>query len=278
MPTPLQNLQSQMSAAGAAPLAPPTQTAQIQNILTTKATGRAGPATAAPAATNIQEQMALQVARGKQQELQRAGTEAAGQLGLRAEEQQQGYQQAGQELDEKEIGIREDYQRQVESVFNDLSRGTRQLDSRRDQAKFEQIGFQLRHTNQQYIDSIRLEGAKSRLISGSALREALARTVFAEEESLFRNDLSFRAMLGADERQFKEKLGEIDIERALALADAGIAAANTQAMVSGVSGLLQTGVQAYGVQQSGGFSNEYSDYEKSTNNPVSYSRWKAGGR
>ena len=245
MATPLQNLQSLAAGGGLAqqPVAP-TQTAQVQQLLTTKATGRVAGPTAAPKATNIQEQIALNQASLQQKELARSGQEAATQLGMQAEEAQQQYQQATAELDEKQIMAQEQYQREVEAVMRDVARGTRQIDFEKDQAKAEQVGFQLRLSNDKYIQNLRLEAARSRLVSAASFKEQLARTIFAEEEALLRTDLSFRAMLGADDRQFRERMAEINLEEALALANAEAAGDNAVTMWSGISELMKGGIQA----------------------------------
>ena len=96
MATPLQDLRAMAAGGGLAQQQPmaPTQTQQAQQLLTTKATGRAAGPTAAPKATNIQEQMAIQNTRLQQQELQRVGAEAANQMGIEAAEAEQQYQQS----------------------------------------------------------------------------------------------------------------------------------------------------------------------------------------
>lgn len=249
MATPLQNLQAMAAGGGLAQQQPmaPTQTQQAQQLLTTKATGRAAGPTAAPKATNIQEQMAIQNTRLQQQELQRAGTEAANQMGLEAAEAEQQYQQSVTELDEKQISAQEQYQREVEAVMRDVARGTRQIDFEKDQAKAEQIGFQLRLSNDKYMNNLRMEGARSRLISEANFKEQLARAVFAEEEALLRSDLSFRALMSADEREFLRRLSEIDIENALALANSQAQEDNAKAMWGGIESIIKGGIQAAAV-------------------------------
>lgn len=246
MATPLQNLQAMAAGGGLAQQQPiaPTQTQQAQQLLTTKATGRAAGPGAAPKATNIQEQIAIQNTRLQQQELQKAGAEAAGQMGLQAAEAEQQYQQSVSELDEKQISAQEQYQREVEAVMRDLARGTRQIDFQRDQAKAEQIGFQLRLSNDKYINNLRTEGARNRLISAANFREQLQRTIFAEEEALLRSDLSFRALMSADEREFLRRLSEIDIENALALASSEAKGDNAKAMWGGIESVIKGGIQA----------------------------------
>ena len=276
MATPLQNLQS-MAAGGssAAPLPAPTQTSQIQQLLTTKATGRATGPTAAPKATNIQEQMAISQARLQQQELQQAGKEAGAKLGLEAQEAQQQYQQSRAELDEKQISSQEQYQRQAEAVFRDLARGTREIDFQKDSAKAEQLGFQLRLSNDQYVNNLKLEGMRSRLNSEIAFKEALTVSIFAEEEALYRSNLSFKSMIDANDRSFNERLSEMDIELALELASTeakGQAMSNT---ISGFTQVVKGGIQAYGSYDSGEFDSDYQAYKsRQGSNALSYDKYK----
>ena len=277
MATPLQNLQSMAAGGGLAqqPVAP-TQTTQVQQLLTTKATGRAAGTTAAPKATNIQEQIALNQASLQQKELARAGQEAATQLGMQAEEAQQQYQQSIAELDEKQISAQEQYQRQAEAVFRDLARGTREIDFQKDNAKAEQLGFQIRLSNDQYINRLKLEGARSRLNSEIAFKEALAVSIFAEEEALYRNNLSFKSMIDANDRVFNEKLSEMSIDLAVQLASTeakGQAMSNT---ISGFTQVLKGGIQAYDSYESGDFDEEYQLYKsRQGDKAVSYKQYKA---
>ena len=279
MATPLQNLQSMAAGGGGlAPLPAPTQTSQIQQLLTTKATGRATGPTAAPKATNIQEQMAINQARLQQQELQQAGREAGSALGLQAAEADQQYQQSRAELDEKQISSQEQYQRQAEAVFRDLSRGTREIDFQRDSAKAEQLGFQLRLSNDQYVNRLKMEGARSRLNSDIAFKEALTVSIFAEEEALYRSNLSFKSMIDANDRSFNERLSEMSIELALELASAeakGQAMSNT---ISGFTQVVKGGVQAYGSYDSGDFDEGYQKYKsRQGGNAISYDQYKEMG-
>lgn len=236
MATPLQNLQAMAAGGGIAqPLPQPTQTQQVQQLLTTKATGRATGPSAAPKATNIQEQVAINQARLQQQELQRAGQQAADQMGMQAAEVEQQYQQSVSELDEKQIGVQEQYQRQAEAVFRDLARGSREIDFQKDAAKTEQLGFQLRLSNSKYIDQVKLEGARSRLNSELAFKEALTRSIFAEQEALFRNSLEFNRMMDANDRQFDEMMAKMSEDFAMELALAQTRGSMEAAKWSGVS-------------------------------------------
>lgn len=275
MATPLQNLQSMAAGGGLAPMPAPTQTQQVQQLLTTKATGRATGPGAAPKATNIQEQVALSQARLQQQELQQAGKEAATQLGMQEQEATQQYEQSVADLDEKRISIQEQYQRQVEAVFRDLSRGTRELDFQKDAARAEQLGFQLRLSNDKYVNDLKREGARSRLTSEIAFKEALTLSIFAEEEKLYRSSLAFKSMIDAEDRSFNEKLAQMDMDLAQELAAAETDAMQTAAMYSGVAEMAKGGIQAYASYSSGDFDSEYQAYkDRQGNNAVSYSRWK----
>ena len=248
MATPLQNLQSMASGGGlgaGAQLPQPTQTQQAQQLLTTKATGRATGPSAAPRATNIQEQVAINQARIQQQELQRAGQQAADQMGMQAAEVEQQYQQSVSELDEKQIGVQEQYQRQAEALFRDMARGTREIDFQKDAAKVEQVGFQLRLSNSKYIDQVKLEGARSRLNSELAFKEALTRAVFAEQEQLFRDNFAFRRIMDANERQFEELISKMDIDLAIELATAETKGEMEAAKWSGLATAVSGGAQAW---------------------------------
>lgn len=279
MATPLENLQSMAAGGGLAqPLPQPTQTQQVQQLLTTKATGRAAGPSAAPKATNIQEQVAINQARIQQQELQRAGMEAGTQLGMQAQEAQQQYEQSVAQLDEKQIGIQEQYQRQVEATFRDLARGAKEIDFQKDAAKVEQLGFQLRLSNSKYIDQVKMEGARSRLNSELAFKEALTLAIFDEQEKLLRSSLDFKRMMDADGREFNERLASMNLDLALEMAAIENKGQQQANMISGMTGVVKGGIEAYSSYSAGDFNKEYQTYLKGNKNPVDYDDFLSGKR
>lgn len=215
-----------------------TETQQISNLLSARS-GKATAPGATPRATNIQEQVQDQLTRGQLKDVAQQSALQSAQLGQeqRAVEQQYAQQQA--QLDEQSISQQETYQRQVDAALKDYSRNIKQLDVTRQGAKVEQLGFQLRLSNQSYIMQLKTEAARDRITSEAGFREALQRSIFADEIDLFSSDLDFRMLLKVDDAQFMRQLASMDIDTAMAIASAEAKANSTQAIVSGTSQLIQ---------------------------------------
>jgi hypothetical protein len=249
-----QNLQAPSSGTpNAAPLGI-NQTAQTQQLLQAKS-GRAVADTGQPRISNIGEQLANRQAQLGQQQLQQQGQTAAANV-----QQEEEYRQAQEStqtaaLDEQSLEQMDQYTRQNEAILDEYSQGQRQLDLNKDKAKLEQVGFMARLSNQQYIDNLQREGARARLDNDTNFRENLARSVFDDEQDMFKDDLTFRSMINADNRSFADQLQNIDVDYALKMAEAENQAANQRMMWTGVGNVTSGGIQAYASnagQQQGG--------------------------
>jgi hypothetical protein len=124
-----------------------------------------------------------------------------------------------------------------------------EIDLTKDRAQAEQVGFMLRLSSEQYVERLKIEGSKARLNDRINFTEALQRAMFDEERKLLDENLRFKRLIGATERDFKEQVAEIDIESALAIAGAraqGANAAMKAEAISGiVSGAIKTGSAIY---------------------------------
>lgn len=225
---------------------------ETQSLAQTVATGRTGKdvsaTTGAPAAkmSNLQEKLA--------QVQNKLGTQA---LAKDVETQQTGMEKdaevAAKEaqiqdtaLEQRRQDTQRQYTRQVQSTIDNFTNQGKQLDLSKDKAKAEQLGFQLRMSNNKYIQDLKQEGAKARLSSSLKRREEIAKSVFADERDLFASDLSFRTIMGAKGRDLTEKLSNMDLDFAMKMADANNKAANERSLWTGIGGLAGAGVQAYG--------------------------------
>ena len=134
------------------------------------------------------------------------------------------------------------------------------LDLDRYKSDVNQLLFNLRMQNTQYIDNLKIEGAKSRLMDRNRFQEAMSEAVFADEIDLLKNDLGFRramqsSMLDAQgkaqdrSRTFEKYLSSIDIDMALKVAMADSDARNTamqqQAITQIGQSVIKFGAQAY---------------------------------
>lgn len=265
-----QNLQStNQQAPQASEL---NQTSLIQGLQQAKSGKAVGPA-AAPAISNIQEQVANNQALVASQQMAQAGQMAAQQIQQQQAEQQQQALQQAKRLDQQTVEMMDKFTQQQDALLNDYQKGIKQLDLNKDKSKMEQIGFNIRLGNQKYIDNLQQEGARSRLDNQLTFNEELAKTIFNEESDLFNSDLQFRGMINADGRQFADEMSNIDIDFALRMAEAENAAANQRAMWQGIGSLISGGIGAYGAQQQGAFNSDYQDY-RAEGGEGSYQSWQ----
>lgn len=148
-------------------------------------------------------------------------------------------------LSEDELNARDKYLTTQERILSEYTTGQRQLDLNKDKAKLEQLGFNMRLSNDKYLSELQRQATMANLSDALAFEEEMYRTIFADEEELLRNDLDFRALMAADKRTFEEEVMRIDIDTAIAMANAENRAISQRQMWEGISGLGQAGVSAY---------------------------------
>jgi len=233
------------NAGKVAPAQAPVSGAQVGDILQTKATGKAAMDTGAPAASSIQEQQAQQTTSTQVKAVQQQGQAAAAELGAAEASQSASAELADKALDEQGENARSRLLQMTADTIKEYQMGTRTLDQQRDKAKLEQVGFGLRLTNEAYVSNLHREAQKSRLNSDAQFQEELTRSIFADEEELFREDLNFRAMMKADDREFNKQLAEMNISEALRVAAATAQAANATAQWTAAGNLASAGIEGY---------------------------------
>ena len=248
-----------------------SQTAQVQQLLQAKSGKAVGP-TAAPGISNIGEKVAAQQAQIAEQQVQQQGMLQGQAIQQQASEQAQQAQIQGRQLDERTLDQMDEFTRNHNAILDDYNRGIKQLDLNKDKSKLEQIGFNLRLNNDKYVTDLQREGRRSRLDNEIKFNEELTRTIFADEEDLLRNDLNFRALIGANDRDFREEIGNISISHALDIADTEAKAANSQMMWQGIGAMTSAGIKGYESYSAGSFDSGYQDYQ-GAGGKASYSKY-----
>lgn len=236
------------AAAGTSGLNPTTgeQTQQVANLTATAQTGKdLAPATGGGSRLSaVGEKLAsLSTLIGaKQIQTQSDLTNRS------AEQQSAGMEQAQQaslaQVTQQRVDMQQDFNNKVSGMMQDQRLNLQQLDLNKDKARLEQLGTQLRLGNQQYIDKLQTEATKARLDNSVEFNEQIQRTVFSDEESLFANNLTFRSIVKANDRDSEKALANIDIDFALAMAASSNAAANASGMWSGVGNATAAGLGA----------------------------------
>jgi hypothetical protein len=200
----------------------PGQTEQIASLAASRASGRAAPAGGgAPRVSTQTEQVALGTAEAAARE-----QTVAERTQERALQTQATYQEKQEALDqrlqtEERAGLQENHLNKVESILAEQARSGKKLDFKKKQAKFEQVGTMMRLSNDEYIHKLSNKAAHSRLQNKANFDEALALSVFDQEQDLFFKDLTYSRLLTLDNIAFNEEMGNIKIAQALEIAEAG---------------------------------------------------------
>jgi hypothetical protein len=258
----LEGLRKAMASAGApamnsGPAVSTDQTSLISSLTAAK-TGKALPESSAPRMSSLGEEQAQAQTATALGSLQQAGQAQALQVQQAEEKVDQAARIEGRQLDERELDLADELNRRTDGILADYERNGQKLDLTRNKARAEQLGFNLRLSNSRYMDDLRDAGRRSRLDNAIAFKDELTRAVFADEQELFVNDLSFRHLMRADDRTFADQMAQMDIDYALQIAETENKQANMQMMWSGIGGLTQAGIQGYGAYKSGAFDREVS--------------------
>lgn len=223
------------------------QTEAISRI-SEAASGKAAPGGTAGAVPSRSRQAELsvvdQVTRG-QQELAKANQIQALALGQQEQALKDSEEFKNRLMSDEQLASREKYLDTQRSILTEYSSGQRQLDLTKDKARLEQLGFNMRLSNDKYLGELEQKARLADLSNAASFEEELTRSIFADEEELFRNDLDFRAMIAADQRTFQEEMSQMDINMALDMAETNNKALSEKQMWDGLGGIIQGGASAY---------------------------------
>lgn len=236
-------------AARPGPLAagPISNTADIGKAVTLATTGKdfSGAPSSGPARSSQLEVKANIESANQTATLQAGALDASDRVGQMQSQLEKSNQQQLTQLNEQSLNQLSDYYQKADNIAQQLSHGNLKFELTKDKANVEQIGFLTRLGNKTYIDSLKNEGAKKRLDNKKNFESATIDTYFRDMEDLLSSDISFKSALKADNRTFQAKLGEMDIESALAIASSGLSAQAKADMYSSVSAGAAGGLKAY---------------------------------
>jgi len=167
------------------------------------------------------------------------------------------FEQAKQILDQKqkdqqqeitldEQNAREGYLQRGEELMQEWRNSGTTLDTQKNKAQLEQMGFVLRLGDEGYVNNLKREGRRSRLDSKVKFDEALRRSIFEDEQALFDNDLSFKSSLNQSERDFKKQMAEEGLNYQQALAISQMKSAQQAQVFTGATGIVQAGIAGAG--------------------------------
>lgn len=235
-------LQSPGSNSQPAPIA--DQTKQTQNLLRAKLGKASSTGGGAPRLSNIGERVANQQTQLGMQQLGQQGQQQAQQqqqqqLGQQAQEQQQLAQIA-----DKQKTMNQQFSQETENTLQEFSRGKLKLSDQKDASKMEQLGFNLRLQDQNYIDALQNDGAMKRLNNANDFKIEQAQSMFDNNETLVKMGLDSRAAANADDRVFDQALAQMDINKAITMFNDEQKAAKKAAPYTMLNSLVSAGAGA----------------------------------
>jgi hypothetical protein len=177
--------------------------------------------------------------------------------------QQQQVNQKNSQLKAASLSLKSQLADQTEDLLQKFEQQNDLLDLDRYKSDLNQIEFNMRLSNNQYIDKLKLEGQRARFDDANQFAEALAAATFEDELSLLKNDLEFKellfgkeltakGLLAADSREFQQQVAKMDINEALRIAASDRDSRAEAMKYQAISGIIQAGAQAY---------NAYSNYK-----------------
>lgn len=223
-------------------------TGRLQSLVRAGQTGKQLGTGSGPALqTGTAERQAASQAVRQQQQL--AGQQQLQRLGATQQAEQQVQQEQIQtaEIQDRTQRLQDQMNRQATKLANDLRRGQGQLDDERKKLAAEQIAFNLRLQNKQYLSQLQQAGEKQRLDDNREFEEQLALDIMGEEAGMFKSLIDSKALLDANDREFDRELANINIDAALQQYRSEARAANQRALYEGAAGV---GTGAIGVWSS----------------------------
>lgn len=199
-----------------------------------------------PRQGSVAEIVAAAGARQQQKEDIAQGELAAAQLEQQEAKQEQQFEQRKAVLNEEELNVRQQMQNKTQEILMDFSQRRGELDFKENSSRVQFAMAAMRMSNDDYLDQLEVEGAQSRLNDQAAFDWELTQTIMADEMEIFKNDLSFKAAMNADDREFKEYLFEMDMNTAIELAALGAETAEVVSQYEAAGQIISGAASATG--------------------------------
>lgn len=236
----LESIKQQMSTKPAAPV--PGETERTREALRAK-TGAAVAAPGGPRRTAMAEQAEIEKTSAAGEQVAAAGTIAGQQLAQQAEAQESAAEQATADLKQRQEANKQQVQQTFDSMINELRRGKETLTAQQKQANLEQLGFLYAHNNDKYVYALQDKGRRERLDDATEFDKQMTKSIIGHETEMALGEETWRDLMASDEREFRDKLSQMDLDAAIALADAEARQAQGAAMYGGLSQVLGGGLQ-----------------------------------
>jgi hypothetical protein len=263
VPTLLETLQQNLGQ-GAAPVQM-GQTQTVADILRAKQ-GKVGGQGGAPAASSLGAQAAANQTQlmGQQQATQ--GQLQGQQIQQQNLDEKASYAQQSAAIESKQQTITQQAQIKADQILQEASQQGRQLTFDQDADKLEQLGFNIRLQDKQYVSNLEIQGSKQRLNDANSFNQAMVKAQFGDDYNILSSKLDFNKVMSDNENDFLSQMQNIDINVALQMAGTAAEQANQQALYGGVGGLVSGGTQAYSVYANTPSTNTINEEDVNANN------------
>ncbi len=174
--------------------------------------GKAQQAGAAPAMSNVAEQVAANQVRTAQAQVGAEGKIQAAQQQEQAADISQREQQSEKQFQEQRIDQKQQLRQKTDAILNEYMLGNKKIRNMQDIENLEQVGFGIRLNNEQYINQLQNEGNRARLDDMSQFRYQAAQDAWGFKNDQAMDQRAFDSMMGLSDREFAERLAEYDAQ------------------------------------------------------------------
>lgn len=192
-----------------------------------------------------QSGVAEQLGIAQQQEAQSQVTDQ-----LQGQAQQAGVQEAQQQLQQEQFETQQkmqnrandqQYQQQLDSMYNNLSQNHQQMDQQEKELAMEQLAFDQRLDNQQYVAGLEDRARRARLEEGNNFQEEMRKQVMGDQLALLEADFDNRMMEANKQDKYTLEQARSDAAFAMQTLNAALQDASKAQFAQGVGDLVSTG-------------------------------------
>ena len=202
--------------------------------------------------SSISETLGVQQARAEGEQAAQALEQQAGQA--QVAEAQQASQEKQEDAAQLAAKLEADanYNAAIEKQFNNYEQHSLDMDAAEEELALEDLGFRLALKDKQYMSQLDRMARTANLHDETAYKEETAKLIMGEELKNFRDNITFMEQQHGLDLQNMEELGKIDINSALAAANAAIQAeltAQQSGAFSQLGSAVGQGITAYSANQ-----------------------------
>ena len=224
--------------------------AQTQKLLQAKSGKQV--AGSGPAASSLAEQQAVTQTGQQLEGVQRRGQLVGLQQQQTGEAQEQAADIQAKKLEQQKQQFRQQSDRKMSELESDKQQALEELDYKKSASATEQMGILNRLSSDKYTNQLQTEGAKRRLDDQGEFQISLQDSIYADMENLLKENLEFKSLINADDREFQKELQQMDINTAMAIMRSQIRNAENTRMWSSIAEIGGVGTEALGKEYLGG--------------------------